>query len=149
MPTTDDDLFINGMRGHDVSALAQLLHSLCHNCYVRIPRMAVAVLQPHVPSDDALLKQLRAQIQPDKADAAAVQIACCLNQPLPDISDAPLDFESYFATSPDALLQSTPYQAEMSDVMDAAALSLKVSALPADSSDDDSLLRELDELLDL
>jgi hypothetical protein len=128
-------------------ALTHLLHSLCHNCYVRIPRLAVAVLQPHVPEDDLLLQQLRAQVQPGKADAAAVQIACCLNQPLPD--QLPLDFESYFVTSPEGFLQAAPLDdgGTSESIGDPAGLPFDVTELDL-ATDDDSLLRELEELLD-
>jgi hypothetical protein len=130
---TDDDK-------DEAAEIAQLIHSVCYDTYVRIPQACLRLVEHYVPNEALLLQKLRLLVKPEKAEVTAVQIACCLNTILPTQDPGePLDFESYFTTTPEEFLQGTkePAAPPSNDI-------LAASSIPVN----DEVVLELEELLD-
>jgi hypothetical protein len=125
----------------EAAEIAQLIHSICYDTYVRLPQACLRLVEHYVPDEALLLQKLRLLVKPEKAEVAAVQIACCLNTKLPQQPDPcePLDFESYFTTTPEEFLQATkePAAPPSNDIL--AATSIPVN---------DEIVLELEELLE-
>lgn len=123
--------------------IAQLLHSICYDTYVRIPQNALRLVEHYCPGQTVLLQKLRSMVRTDKAEEKAVQIACCLKTILPREDAGPnLEFESYFKTSPEEFL--CPSEPPVTDILaDSSVGYAQASAVPVD----DEICLELEELL--
>ena len=127
MSETDND---------EAAEIAQLIHSICYDTYVRIPQAAVRLVERYVTQEAELLQKLRRLVQPQRAEVAAVQVACCLRTALPQNPGPDLDFDSYFTTTPEDFLAATEPAMPETEITDAAAVAV-----------DDDVCVELEELL--